>query len=87
MLHLRLFTAVDLDLSVAYALVADWVLWGNDAGSDGRLVAVERRDMKHVAVGADPDGFNLAVPRQGSRVGRAARAENLKWEVLMNLLP
>lgn len=76
MLHLCLSPAVDL--SVAYALVADCELWGKDAGSDGRLVAVERRDMKHVAVGADPDGFYLTVPRQGGRVGRAARAEDLK---------
>lgn len=64
-------------LSVAYALVADCVI-GTDKGSDGGPVAVERRDMKHVAVGANPDGFNLAIPRQWSRMGRASRAENLK---------
>lgn len=51
--------------------------FGADLGSDGRLVAVERRDVKHVAVGADPDRLHLAVPRQRSRMRRAAGAEDL----------
>lgn len=45
--------------------------------SDARLVTVEGRDMEHVAVCADPDRLHLTVSRQRSRMGRAARAEDL----------
>lgn len=47
-------------------------------GSDASLVAVEGRDMKHVAVCADPDGFHLTISGQRSRMGGAARAKDLK---------
>lgn len=45
---------------------------------DAGLVAVEGRDVKHVAVCANPDGLHLAVPGQRSRMGGTARAEDLK---------
>lgn len=79
-----LYTAVDL--SVAYALaVVDCVLFGDELGSDAGLVAVEGRDMKHVAVCADPDRLHLAISRQRSRMGRAARAEDLKWHNMLRI--
>lgn len=37
--------------------------FSTDPRSDGGFVAVERRDMKHVAVGADSHRLHLAVPR------------------------
>lgn len=57
-----------MKLSIAYALGAERVLLVPIWESDGGLVAVERRDVKHVAVGADPDRLHLAVPRQWSRM-------------------
>lgn len=50
--------------------------------SDARLVTVEGRDMEHVAVCADPDRLHLTVSRQRSRMGRAARAEDLKRHIM-----
>lgn len=47
-------------------------------GSYASFVAVEGCDMKHVAVCAHSDGLHLAISRQWSRVGGAARAEDLK---------
>lgn len=47
-------------------------------GSNAGFVTVEGRDVKHVAVCANPDGLHLSVSGQGSRVGGAARAKNLK---------
>lgn len=54
------------------------MLFGDDLGSDASFVTVEGRDMKHVAVCANPDGLHLAIPGQRSRMGGAARAEDLK---------
>lgn len=71
-----LYTA--LDLSVAYACRSRLCAFGDNLGLDAGLVAVEGRDMKHVAVCANPDGLHLAIPGQRSRMGRAARAEDLK---------
>lgn len=48
--------------------------------SDARLVAVEGRDVEHVAVRAHPDGLHLPVARQRRRVRGAAGAEDLKLE-------
>lgn len=45
--------------------------------SDAGLVAVEWCDVKHVAVRADSHRLHLAIPGQRSRMGGAARAENL----------
>lgn len=52
--------------------------FGDDLGSDAGLVAVEGRDVKHVAVCANPDGLHLAISGQRSGMGGAARAEDLK---------
>ena len=52
--------------------------FSDNLGSDAGLVAVEGCDMKHVAVCAHPDGLHLAVSGQRSRMGGAARAEDLK---------
>lgn len=50
---------------------------GDDVDLDAGLVAVEGCDVKHVAVCANPNGLHLAIPGQRSRMGRAARAEDL----------
>lgn len=52
--------------------------FGDDQWSDAGLVAVEGRDVKHVAVCANPDGFHLTISGQRSRMGGAARAKDLK---------
>lgn len=65
------------DLPVAYARCDGLCAFGDNVVLDAGLVAVEGRDMKHVAVCADPDGFHLAVPGQRSRMGGAARAKDL----------
>lgn len=59
-----LYTA--LDLSVAYACCGGLCAFGESLGLDTGLVAVERCDMEHVAVCANPDGLHLAVPGQRS---------------------
>lgn len=46
--------------------------------SDARLVAVEGRDVEHVAVCAHPHGLHLPVAGQRGRVRGAARAEDLE---------
>lgn len=46
--------------------------------SDARLVAVEGRDVEHVAVRAHPHGLHLPVAGQRGRVRGAARAEDLE---------
>lgn len=51
--------------------------FGGDLGSDAGLVAVEGRDVEHVAVCADSDGLHLAITGQRCRMGGAARAEDL----------
>lgn len=50
---------------------------GSRAVSDARLVAVEGRDVEHVAVRAHADRLHLPVARQRRRVRGAARAEDL----------
>lgn len=54
---------------------------GGDLDSNSCLVAVEGCDMKHVTVGANSDRLYLAISRQWSRMRRAARAEDLKWQI------
>ena len=51
---------------------------GSRAVSDARLVAVEGRDVEHVAVRAHADRLHLPVARQRRRVRGAARAEDLE---------
>lgn len=80
-----LYTA--LDLSVAYACCGELCAFGDSLGLDASLVAVEGRDMKHVAVRANPDRLHLAIPGQRSRVGRAARAEDLSTASTVMLPP
>lgn len=46
--------------------------------SDARLVAVEGRDVEHVAVCAHADRLHLPVAGQRGRVGGAAGAEDLE---------
>lgn len=67
-----LYTAADL--LVAPIVCFSLMVWGSDAG----LVTVEGCDVEHVAVCANPDRLHLSVSGQGSRVGGAARAKNLK---------
>lgn len=69
---------IALDLSVAYAVDAVDCAFSEKIGSNAGLVAVEGGDMKHVAVCTHSDGLHLAIPRQWSRMGGAARAEDLK---------
>lgn len=59
--------------------------------SNAGLVTVEGRDVKHVAVCANPDGLHLSVTGQRGRVGGAAGTKNLKqakrvvkWDHLQN---
>lgn len=52
--------------------------FSDDLWSDAGLVAVEGRDVKHVAMCANPDGFHLTVSGQRGRMGGAARAKDLK---------
>lgn len=56
----------------------DRVLFSDDLWSDARLVAVEGRNVKHVAMCANPDGFHLTISGQRGRMGGAARAKDLK---------
>lgn len=63
--------------------VLSQMVWGSDAG----FVTVEGRDMKHVAVCANPDRLHLSVPGQRSRVGGAARAKNLATASTVMLSP
>lgn len=48
--------------------------------SDASLVGVEGRDVKHVAVCANSDGFHLTVSGQRSWMRGAARAKDLKQQ-------
>lgn len=50
------------------------------ARSHARLVTVEGRDVKHVAVCANPDRFHLTISGQRSRMRGAARAKDLKGQ-------
>lgn len=52
----------------------------DNLGSDAGLVAVEGRDVKHVAVRAHSDRLHLAISGQWCRVGGATRAEDLEWQ-------
>ena len=54
--------------------------WAWGTGSDARLVAVEGRDVEHVAVRAHAHGLHLPVAGQRRRVRGAARAEDLEGE-------
>lgn len=65
-------------MATALFAAVDLCAFRDDLGSDASLVAVEGRDMKHVAVCANPDRFHLTVSGQGSRMGGAARAKDLK---------